>query len=127
MPTGCVSCIRDARYGWSLSRHYRPSLSARWRRCVNIAPSNDRITRMSSESDDRPSHARLASWIVPCMFALAAVAVAFTLLTQDYRREIDTYKPDPPNFRTSMWMSLIIFGVVTAFIWLLATRFNRRK
>lgn len=60
------------------------------------------------------------------MIALAAIAVAFTLLTQDYRREIDTFKPDPPNFKSSMWISLGIFGVVAGVIWLLASRFNRR-
>src|SRR5262245_51425120 len=127
MPTGCVSCTHDARIGWSLWRHYRLSLNARWRRCSNTVRSNDRIISMSRNNDDRPSNARLALWIVSGMFALAAVAVAFTLLTQDYRREIDTFKPDPPNFRTSMWISLGIFCVVAAVIWLLATRFNRRK
>ena len=81
----------------------------------------------SNESNQRPSNARLALWILTGMLALAALAVVFTLLTKDYRRGGDALKPDLPGFGQSMLVSLGIFAIVAGVIGLLLARFNRPR
>jgi len=61
------------------------------------------------------------------MMVLAAMAVVFTLATTQFRRLSDFSRPDMPSLGRSLIISLGIFAIAVAGIWILAWWINRRR